>query len=130
LDFEKEYVRSCIKFLLQREAQHSSSYISVWVNQLKEIKSAKAVILFGSVLAKESEARDIDAVIITDNKNLKKVEEEIKKINVISYKRVHPLFQTEEDLKSNINLEDKVILNAIKGIVVLGHEIIINAIKK
>ena len=88
------------------------------------------MVLFGSVLTKGREANDIDALIIIDEKHLNKVEKEIEDINKLMPKRIHPVFQTEKDLKNNIIKQDKVILNAIKGVLVFGEDVLVRAIEK
>ena len=65
---------------------------------------------------------DIDVLLVTDQKRFSKLEEEIKELNKINIKRIHPLYQTYEDLIKNIKKRDKPILNAIKGIIMVGEE--------
>jgi predicted nucleotidyltransferase len=130
LNWDNDYVGSYVKFLLQRESKDSSPLTKVWIKEFKRLKSAKAVVLFGSVLTKGREANDIDALIIIDEKHLNKVEKEIEDINKLMPKRIHPVFQTEKDLKNNIIKQDKVILNAIKGVLVFGEDVLVRAIEK
>ena len=40
------------------------------------------------------------------------------------------MYQTKEDIKKNIKKEDKPLLNAIKGVVVFGEDLIIRLIEK
>lgn len=129
LNLENKYVNKYIEFLLQREAEKASAYVKVWIKEIRKIKNAQALILFGSVLNKEREANDIDTLIIADEKNLDSIKKDIKQIDQVNNKKIHPIFQTKEDLKKNINNNDKVILNAIKGIVVIGEDILLGAIK-
>ena len=129
LNLKEDYVQQFLKFLLQREAAQASVYIRVWVRELRKIESAYAIILFGSVLHKGEEARDIDAVVVVDQERFKKIQKEINEVNVVNIKKVHPIFQTKEDLHNNIKKPDQVILNALKGIVVKGEEIIMETIR-
>lgn len=129
LNLSSDYVKQYIKFLLQREIEHSSAYTRRWILELKNIEKADAVILFGSVLRKCEQANDIDVVIVVKKDNFKKLKKEIEERNIINTKKIHPIFQTKEDLKRNIKLSDKVILNAIKGIVVLGEENILEVLQ-
>jgi predicted nucleotidyltransferase len=118
-----------LKFLLKREAEQSPAYVKMWINEIKKIKNADAAILFGSALRKK-EAKDIDALIITDQKRFSKVREEIENINLINIKKLHPMYQSEEDFIENIKKEDKPLLNAIKGIIAFGEDKIINLMEK
>jgi len=123
------YSKQYIKFILKREVEHSSSYIKMWARELEKIKSADAVILFGSVLKKEKEAGDIDVLMIVNKKNFNNVKKEVESINQLNEKKIHPVYQTKEDLKKHINDGDKVILNAIKGIFISGEDEILEILQ-
>jgi predicted nucleotidyltransferase len=129
VNLKYEYVKQYLKFLLKREAEQSPAYVKMWINEIKKIKNADAAILFGSALRKK-EAKDIDALIITDQKRFSKVREEIENINLINIKKLHPMYQSEEDFIENIKKEDKPLLNAIKGIIAFGEDKIINLMEK
>ena len=122
INFNNDYARQYIKFLLKKEAEESSPYVKRWIRELEKIKIADTIILFGSVLKKEKDARDIDVLIIVNKKNFEKVKKEIESINLLNDKKIHPIYQTKEDLKKHINERNKVILNAIKGIIVSGED--------
>lgn len=130
LNFNNDYVRQYIKFLFKREAEQSAPYVKVWISEIKKIKKADAAILFGSVLRKHKEAKDIDVALVTDKKRFSKLKKEIEDINLINVKRLHPIYQTKEDFKKNIKKGDKALLNAIKGIVVFGEDKIISLLEK
>ena len=104
LNFKNEYSKQYIKYLLKKEIEQANSYIKRWVNELKKIKNADCIILFGSVLKKCKEAKDIDVLLVTDEKRFKKLKKEIEEINLINVKRIHPVFQIENDLKEKIRL--------------------------
>ena len=129
INLDSDYARQYVKLLLKKETENASSYVRRWIKELNKIKSAKAVILFGSVLKKEKEARDIDVLAIIDKKGFEKAKKEIEEINSLNEKKIHPVYQTKEDLRKHINERDKVILNALKGIVVVGEDIIIENLK-
>ncbi|MBI2106446.1 nucleotidyltransferase domain-containing protein [Candidatus Woesearchaeota archaeon] len=122
LNLGNEYTRQYIKFLLKREAEQSPSYIKRWVNDIRNIKNADCAVLFGSLLRKGKNANDIDILLITDNKKFQKLKKEIEEINYINIKKIHPMYQTKDDVKNNIKKEDKPLLNALKGIVVFGED--------
>ena len=121
INAEEKYARDHVALMLAREKLYALPRVKVWINELKKIKNAQMIILFGSVLRKEDPG-DIDVVFVTDKKRFKKLEEEIEKINKINLKRIHPLYQAFEDIISNIKKEDKPLLSAMKGIVVTGEE--------
>lgn len=130
LNFANEYVRQYVKFLLKREGEHANPYVKVWINEIRKIEDADAALLFGSVLKKEKEAKDIDVVLVTDKRRFKKLKKEVEEINHLNVKRLHPIYQTKEDFKRNIKELNKPLLSAIKGIVVFGEDLIIRMLVK
>ena len=128
LNLEHEYVREYVKFLLKREAEQTHPYEQVWIDDIRKIKSADAAVLFGSVLRKHKEAADIDVMLIINKKKYKKVQNEIHEIDELNTKKIHPMYQTKEDLVRNLKKGDKPLLSAMKGIVAFGEDIIIKAI--
>lgn len=130
LNFDNEYTIQYIKFLLKRESEQAQPYIKVWISEIKKIRSANAAILFGSILRKHQEAKDIDVILITDKKRFSKLEMEVEEINKMNLKRLHPIYQTKEDFIKNIKKGDKVLIDAIGGIVVLGEDMIIELLQK
>ena len=129
INFNNDYAKQYIKFLLKKEAEESCPYVKRWIRELEKIKIADTIILFGSVLKKEKDAGDIDALIIVNKKNFGKVKKEIESINLLNDKKIHPIYQTKEDLKKHINERNKVILNAIKGIIVSGEDNIMEVLQ-
>jgi len=121
INLEDQYARNHVLLILTRERLYVAPKIKVWINELKKIKHTDMIILFGSVL-REEDPSDIDVLFLTTKKKFKKLEEEINKINKLNIKRIHPLYQGFEDIIINIKKRDKPILNAIKGIVVMGEE--------
>lgn len=130
LNLENDYVRAYVKFLLKREAEHAHPYIKVWIEDIRKIKSAVVAILFGSVLRKHKEARDIDVMLMINPKNYRKAQKEISEIDALNTKKIHPMYQTKEDFIKNLKKEDKPLLSAIKGIVVFGEDTIIDSINR
>ena len=129
INFENDYAKDYLFFLLKREAEHTSPYIKRWLNELKKIKNADIIILFGSVLKKENRAYDIDVLIVTKQKNFNNLKKEIEGLNKLNEKKLHPIYQTIADLMDNIKKEDKIILNAINGIIIKGNKNIIKILK-
>ncbi|MDO8460126.1 MAG: winged helix-turn-helix domain-containing protein [Nanoarchaeota archaeon] len=130
INFDSEYVLQYIKYLLKKESEQASAYVKRWIRELDKIKKAEAMILFGSVLRKEREARDVDVLIIVHKNNFDAIKEDISKINIMNDKKVHPMYQTKKDLQKHINEENKVVLNALKGIVVSGEDIVLSVLKQ
>ena len=129
LNLGSEYVRDYVKFLLKREAEQAHPYVKVWIGELKKLKSADAAMLFGSVLRRHKGARDIDVVLVTDEKKFAKLKREVEDVNLVNVKRLHPVYQSKEDLVNNVIKGDKVLLAAIKGIVVFGEDLLMGCLK-
>jgi len=124
-----EYTRNYIKFLLKKEAESADPYIKKWINEIKKIKNAESVILFGSVLNKHKEAKDIDILLITNKRKFLKLKKEINEINLLNIKKLHPVYQTKDDFKENLK-KDKIVLNAIKGIIIFGEDVVIRLLEE
>ena len=130
LNLESNYVRDYVRFLLKREAEQAHPYVRVWIGEIRKLKSANASMLFGSVLNKLKEARDIDVVLITDQHKFPKLRNEIEEVNKVNVKRLHPVYQSESDFVKNISKGDKVLLSAVKGIVAFGEDVIIKGLRR
>lgn len=121
INTEDAYARHYVAFILAREKLYMRPMVRVWIQELKKIKNADIIILFGSVLQKD-DPHDIDAIFVTDKRRFKKLQKEIDERNKMNIKRIHPLYQGFDDIILNIKKRDKPLLNAIKGIVVTGEE--------
>jgi hypothetical protein len=121
INLENHYAIRYVSLILSREALHANPYVKRWILELKKIKNAEIIILFGSVLEKNN-PNDIDVVFVTDKKKFLRLKKEIENINKINITKIHPLYQTIQDIIANIKNKDAPILNAIKGIVVKSEE--------
>ncbi|HLC65330.1 MAG TPA: hypothetical protein VJI46_04365 [Candidatus Nanoarchaeia archaeon] len=118
---EDFYAHRYVELILSREALHANTQVKRWVRELKRIKNADVIVLFGSVLEKPNPS-DIDVLLVTGKKRFSKLQQEIKELNEINIKKIHPMYQTYDDIIRNIKKRDKPLLNAIKGIVIIGEE--------
>src|SRR3989338_8977790 len=85
LHFNNSYVSPLIAFLLVDEADNFKR----WKEEFKEFEKPKILILFGSVL-KNKDYKDIDLLIVIENKNYSTIMNLIDKKNKILIKPVHP----------------------------------------
>lgn len=130
INFNNEYTKQYLNFLLKREAEQSLPYVRVWVKEIRKIRNADAAILFGSVLQKQKDAGDVDVLLITNQKKFGKLKKEVENINLINIKKLHPVYQAKRDFEENIKKQDKLVVSAIKGIVVFGEGVIIKLFEK
>jgi len=68
-------------------------------------------------------------LLVIKEKNYKEIIDQISSKNKILIKPVHPIFQTIEDLRKNIKKQDKIILEALKGIYVVNQDKILEILK-
>ena len=71
INTEDPYALDHVALILAREKLYAPPRIKVWINELKKIKKADIIILFGSVLRKE-DPDDIDVVFVADQKRYKR----------------------------------------------------------
>lgn len=118
----------CLFVLTEKE---TTPYIRTWINDVQPLKElTAAALLFGSILTKEKQAGDVDLLLVFEKNNLPLIQEQIKKINQIKSKKIHPVIQTKEDLLKNIKKRDPVLLEEIRtGMVLWGRNILVEAIK-
>src|SRR3989344_1804134 len=121
INIGNSYANRYIELILSRESLHANPQVKRWVEELRKIKNADLIVLFGSVLEKPN-PNDIDVLLVTDQKRFPKLQQEVKELNEINIKKIHPMYQTSNDIIKNIKKKDKPLLNAIKGIVVIGEE--------
>ena len=130
INYKSDYAKHYLSFILKKQAEQSNPYIKRWISEIRKVKNADIAILFGSVLFKHDKANDIDVLFVVSQKNFSELKKEIERVNKINDKKIHPIYQLGQDLIENINKEDKVVLNAIKGIVVFGEELFLDLLKK
>ena len=107
------------------------SYARVYARDLEKLReNVEACVLFGSVLIKGEDARDIDVLVIIKERNFKKVEKEKQEIGKIAIKPLHFMYQTQKDFENNIKKEDKPLLDIIRtGAVLWGQNFVLRGIK-
>ena len=107
-----------------------NNYAKVQADDLQPLKEITlSCILFGSVLKKGKEAKDIDILLVLEKRNFEKVYGKLREIKELKPKKIHDVMVIKEDLVRIIKKNDAVVLDAIKnGRVLWGSEIIVEAI--
>ena len=100
-------------------------------NDLKPLENITSLcIIFGSYAAKKEKPNDIDILFVIKKSDYKKYSEALENIKRILPLKLHDVIQTKEDLTKKIKKEEKLIIEAIsEGIILWGHEFLIEAIK-
>ncbi len=119
------YVAHYLIFLLLYEKDHTSPLVKRWIREISKVKHSQLVILYGSTLT-SSNPHDIDVLFLTDKAKFRSLKQEIREINTINVKKIHPLYQTYDDFIENIKKKNGIALAAMKGIIVNGAELFVN----
>ncbi|MFW6282583.1 MAG: hypothetical protein ACOC1P_00820 [Minisyncoccales bacterium] len=128
-NFDSSYSKDYASLILKKEAESSSAYVKRWVEEIRKVGIAKVSMLFGSVLSKGKSSNDIDVLFIVDKRDFGKLKNEIAEMNKLTDKKIHPVYQTEEDFVNNLKNKDKVILEIVKGILVFGEREFVNILE-
>jgi predicted nucleotidyltransferase len=102
-----------------------------WIEEFKDLESkVKFLILFGSITRNTEQANDVDILIVAEKSKLDEIKKIIKKIQKYTSKKIHPLIQTIDNFKKDVNERNKVMIEIIKtGIVLYKQEEYIGILK-
>lgn len=127
LNFNNDYVPHLVSFLLADEANNFKR----WKEEFKELfKKDRIVMLFGSAIKDYAHARDIDLMIVLENKDVKEVNEILKKKKEILLKKLHTIKLNHQDLLDNLKKKDKAFVDIIKNAIILyGQEGYVGVLK-
>jgi len=116
LNLEDNYVSQLISFLLADEANNFKR----WKEEFKELfKKNRIVMMYGSAIKNYAQAKDIDVMIVIENKDVKEVNDIFKKKEEILPKKIHSIKLTNQDLLENIKKKDKAIVDIVKNAIIL-----------
>ena len=116
LNFNDSYVSQLVTFLLADEANK----VKRWKEEFKELfKTNRIVMLFGSIIKEYAHAHDIDLMIVIENKELKEVNDILKKKEDILPKKLHGIKLDHHDLLKNLKKRDKAFVDIIKNAIIL-----------
>lgn len=103
---------------------------NVYAQDLEKF-DVKLIILFGSILIKKDQAKDIDVLFVIKNKEqVKQVNNFCLEVSKIRTKRVDPLIMLEQDFINNIKNKNKAVIDLIKnGIILKGEDVFVKVIK-
>lgn len=127
LNLEDEYAKKNVELLLLEEAKPYKRWKQEFIDLTIFVD---VVVMFGSFIKNQKEAKDIDLLLIYNKKYDDKINKNIKLKNDILIKKIHPIKQTPEEFKENLKKKDKVLINAVKeGIVLHGYKKYVEMIK-
>ena len=131
VNIKNEYA---IKLLELIFLDHSglSSFVKGWIYDLREfIPLTNAILLFGSILRKGKNAKDIDVCFILKNhKGYPKLQSKVDDINKKNRLKIHSLYMTKKDFGEKLREKDKLILDMVKNcVVVYGEALFVEVLK-
>jgi len=116
LNFEENYVKQLITFLLADEANRFKR----WKEEFKELFNRnRIVMLFGSAIKNYAQAKDIDIMVVVEKEDLKETNKVLKKKEEILPKKLHSIKLTHKDLLENLKKRNKVVVDIAKNAIVL-----------
>lgn len=126
LNFEDDYIIKMLALFLMEEVKSKLR----WLDEFRELYfESKIVLLFGSILKTPEKAKDIDILIVADEKYFSRINSIIAEKNKLLPKKIHLIEQRANDLKENIKKKNPALIDAIRnGIVLHGHEDLIRII--
>ncbi|MDD4877954.1 MAG: winged helix-turn-helix domain-containing protein [Candidatus Nanoarchaeia archaeon] len=122
ISFESQYVKQYLRFLLMKEAEEAPPYIKMWIREIRKVKNAEIAVIFGSVLQKQDKANDVDVLLATGQKKFADLKKEVEAINKVNTKKVHSIYTTLDILGISFKNHEKAVLDAVKGVVVIGED--------
>jgi len=109
-----------------------SSFVKGWIYDLQMFKNiTKAVLLFGSILKKGKDAKDVDVCFILKHfDDYSEVQIKVAQLNSKSRLKIHPLYLTEKEFEKKLMEKDKPLVEIIQSCVVVhGHELFVEVLK-
>lgn len=119
LNFNDNYVSQLIAFLLADEANNFKR----WKEEFKELfKKNRIVMIFGSTIKDYTHAQDIDLMLVIENRDIKEINNILKKKEEILPKKLHAIKLTNQDLLESLKKKDKAIIDIVKNAIILYGE--------
>ena len=122
LNFNDNYVCQLIAFLLADEANSFKR----WKEEFKELfKKDMIIMIFGSAVKDYAHAKDIDLMIVMENKpaekpkQIKELNKILKKKEEILPKKLHVIKLTHQDLSENLKNRNTAIIDIVKNAIIL-----------
>ena len=130
-NLKNEYLLKLLE-LIFLDHSNLSSFVNGWLYDLKTlIPLTKAIFLFGSILRKGKEARDIDVCFILKNPgDYPKLQAKVNEVNKKSRLKIHPLYLTEKEFEKKLKEKDKPLVEVVKTCVVAhGQSLFVGVLK-
>lgn len=130
-NLQNEYLLKLLE-LTYSDYSGLSAFIKGWIHDLRLFpNNVKAVFLFGSLLTKEKDARDVDVCfILNEAKDYANVAQKLTEMNARNRLKIHPLFLTEDDFRKKLVVKDAPLIDMVRTcIVVYGQELFVEVLR-
>ena len=131
VNLSSQYALKLLELILL-DYSHLSSFVKGWIYDLQMFKNlTKAVFLFGSILTKGKDAKDVDACFILKHPDdYSEVQIKVAQLNSKSRLKIHPLYLTEKEFEKKLMEKDKPLVEIVQSCVVVhGHELFVGVLK-
>lgn len=126
-NFSNAVAKKSIELFLLEEAELKHGR---WLAEFGSLADAYILVLFGSAARKEKDYNDIDMVAVVTANKFKALQKAIGEKQELMTKRIHVVWQSPNDLKSNLKKKDPVILDAVRtGIVLKGQAELVEVVE-
>ncbi|MEK6876600.1 MAG: hypothetical protein AABX63_04260, partial [Nanoarchaeota archaeon] len=131
VNIKNEYA---IKLLELVFLDHSnlSSFVKGWIYDLREFAPlTKAILLFGSILGKGKNAKDVDVCfVLKSHKDYAKLQSKVDELNKKNRLKIHPLYLVKKDFEEKLREKDKPLIDMVKNCVVVhGEDLFVEVLK-
>ena len=126
-NFSNALAKKSIELFLLEEAELRHRR---WLVEFGDLAEAYMLVLFGSAVRKEKDYNDIDLVVVVAEDKFRAVRKAIGEKQGFMVKRIHVVWQSPNDLKSNLKKKDPVMLDALRtGIVLKGQAELVEVVE-
>jgi hypothetical protein len=116
LKIDDDYARELVAFLLVDEANNFKR----WKEEFKDLfKEDRIVMLYGSTIKNYKDAKDIDIMIVMNEKDVKEVNKILNEKQKLLPKKLHAIKLTPNDFLKNLKNKNKAIIDIVKNAVIL-----------
>lgn len=126
-NFSSALAKKSIELFLLEEAELKHKR---WLAEFGDLVEAYILVLFGSVVRKEKDYNDIDLVAVVSQSKFRALLKAIDEKQALMIKRIHVVWQSPNDLKSNLKKKDPVMLDAVRtGVVLKGQTELVEVVE-
>ena len=127
-NFSSQLAKKNIELFLLEEAELKHKR---WLAEFGGLADAFILVLFGSAVRKEKDYNDIDLVAVVKEAKFKAMRKSIEEKQKVTAKRIHVVWQSPDDLKSNLKKKNPVMLDALRtGVVLKGQAELVEAVER